>query len=48
VPLALAVADRGVVLSRGQVVASGPAGDLAADRTLLESSYLGGLPTSPP
>lgn len=37
---ALAVADRGVVLSLGRVVAEGPARDLLADETL-RHSYLG-------
>ena len=41
VPAALAVSDRGYVLSRGRVVAHGDAADLAADRELLAASYLG-------
>lgn len=39
--LALELADRAYVLSHGSVVASGPAAELAADRRLLEASYLG-------
>jgi len=41
VNLALEVADRAYVLSHGELVLQGPARDLAADRALLESSYLG-------
>ncbi|MGQ0805748.1 MAG: ABC transporter ATP-binding protein [Actinomycetota bacterium] len=41
VDLALEVADHAYVLSHGQLVAHGPARELAADRHLLESSYLG-------
>jgi branched-chain amino acid transport system ATP-binding protein len=41
VPMALAVADRAVVMSRGRSVASGSAADLAARPELLEASYLG-------
>ena len=41
VDLALEVADRGYVLSHGVCVAAGPAEDLARDRGLVESSYLG-------
>jgi len=43
VPLVLAIADRAVILSRGRVVHSGPAAELAAQSDLLESSYLGDL-----
>jgi branched-chain amino acid transport system ATP-binding protein len=38
---ALAVADRGYVLSHGGLVMSGSASDLAADAEVLEASYLG-------
>jgi branched-chain amino acid transport system ATP-binding protein len=41
VHLALEVADRGVVLSHGEVIAAGPASELAADRALLEAGYFG-------
>jgi branched-chain amino acid transport system ATP-binding protein len=41
VDLALQVADRAYVLNHGEVVASGPAGQLAKDRALLAASYLG-------
>ena len=42
VHLALEVADRGYVLSHGQLVAQGSATELAADRSRLRESYLGG------
>ena len=42
VHLALEVADRGYVLSHGNLVLSGPAADLRDNLGLLEASYLGG------
>ncbi len=41
VDLALAVSDRGYVISHGDLVMSGSASDLLADRELLDASYLG-------
>ncbi len=41
VQLALEVADQAIVLVHGEVVRSGPAADLAADRSGLEAAYLG-------
>ena len=41
VPVALSIADRAVILRRGELVASGAAADLAADPEALHSSYLG-------
>jgi branched-chain amino acid transport system ATP-binding protein len=41
VHLALKIADRGYVLSHGEVAASGPAAQLSQDRALLAASYLG-------
>jgi branched-chain amino acid transport system ATP-binding protein len=41
VPLALAAADRAVVLVRGKVLVSGSAADVAASEALVEAGYLG-------
>ncbi len=41
VHLALEIADRAYVMNHGTVVAHGPAAHIAADRALLEASYLG-------
>ncbi len=41
VDLALEVADRGYVLNHGDLVMEGSAGDLLANRSLLDASYLG-------
>ncbi|MGA1157757.1 MAG: ABC transporter ATP-binding protein [Ilumatobacteraceae bacterium] len=41
VHMALEVADRAYVLSHGELVLEGPAEQLAKDRSLIESSYLG-------
>ena len=41
VPVALSIADAAVVLAHGEVVARGPAGDLAERPDLLQASYLG-------
>lgn len=42
VDLALDVADRGYVLNHGDLLMSGTATELLADRALLDASYLGG------
>ena len=42
VHLALKIADRGYILSHGELAASGPASQLSQDRALLAASYLGG------
>jgi len=41
VHLALKIADRGYILSHGELAASGRAGQLSKDRALLAASYLG-------
>jgi branched-chain amino acid transport system ATP-binding protein len=45
VHLALRIADRGYILSHGELVASGSAGQLSQDSALLAASYLGGYQT---
>jgi len=41
VHLALKIADRGYILSHGELAASGSAGELSKDSALLAASYLG-------
>jgi branched-chain amino acid transport system ATP-binding protein len=48
VRLALKIADRGYILSHGELAASGPAAQLSQDRALLAASYLGEAPGAPP
>ena len=45
VHLALRIADRGYVLSHGELAASGSAEQLSRDRSLLAASYLDGYQT---
>ena len=40
---ALACADRAYVLAHGELVAEGPAADLARDRAGMEAGYLGAV-----
>jgi branched-chain amino acid transport system ATP-binding protein len=42
VHLALKIADRGYILSHGELAASGSAEQLSKDSALLAASYLGG------
>jgi branched-chain amino acid transport system ATP-binding protein len=48
VHLALRIADRGYILSHGELAASGRAGQLSKDRALLAASYLGAAGGAPP
>ena len=47
VHLALKIADRGYILSHGELAASGPAAQLSRDPALLAATYLGGAPSPP-
>jgi branched-chain amino acid transport system ATP-binding protein len=47
VAMALTIAQRAVVLSRGRVVVTGTAAELRADPTLLERAYLGEMTDTP-
>jgi branched-chain amino acid transport system ATP-binding protein len=47
VRLALDIADRGYVMSRGKITTHGPAARLAADHNLILTSYLGEVQTTP-
>ena len=46
VHLALKIADRGYILSHGELAATGSAGQLSKDDALLAASYLGGAASS--
>ena len=46
VHLALKIADRGYILSHGELAATGSAGQLSKDSALLAASYLGGAGSS--
>jgi branched-chain amino acid transport system ATP-binding protein len=47
VHLALKIADRGYILSHGELAAGGRAGQLIQDRALLAASYLGAAADTP-
>ena len=47
VHLALKIADRGYILSHGELAASGSATQLSRDPALLAATYLGGAPSPP-
>jgi branched-chain amino acid transport system ATP-binding protein len=48
VHLALKIADRGYILSHGELAASGRASQLSQDRALLTASYLGAAAVADP